>query len=128
LCRDQFEEIGGDPVDARLVQHGRQGARLVVGGQHRASEEPRQVGDLLHQRVKPVEIHLDGVDGILLARKLEQSGRVAARHAGYDCPFACHVALLFRQFRRLGTAADGGRQAIEIQWNFVSRGGRRRAP
>src|SRR5215467_3561065 len=33
--------------------------------------------------------------------------------------------LLFRQFRRLGTVADGGRQALEIQWDFASS---RRAP
>jgi hypothetical protein len=25
----------------------------------------------------------------------------------------------FRQFRKLGTVADGGRQAIEIQWDFA---------
>src|SRR6478672_9148561 len=35
-------------------------------------------------------------------------------------PSPATLCLLFRQFRRLGTAADGGRQAIEIQWNFVS--------
>ena len=58
---------------------------------------------------------LTAIDGVLLARELEQRGRVAARHAGNDCVFACHVDLLFRQFRRLGTVADGGRQALEIQ-------------
>src|SRR5215475_15274847 len=33
--------------------------------------------------------------------------------------------LLLRQFRRLGTVADGGRQALEMQWDFASS---RRAP
>ena len=47
-------------------------------------------------------------------RELEQGGRVAARHAGNDSVLACHVGL-FGQFRRLGTVADGGRQALEIQ-------------
>ena len=90
--RDQLEEIGGEPVDADLVEHRRERARLLVGGKHRAAQQPRQVGDLRHQRVEPVEIDLDRVDGILLERKLEQRGRIAARHAGYDCLFACHVA------------------------------------
>src|SRR5262249_37297711 len=32
------------------------------------------------------------------------------------------------QFRRLGTVADGGRQAIEIQWNLRPRGEHRGCP
>src|SRR5262249_49629063 len=46
------------------------------------------------------------------------------RHAGNDCLFACHK-VLFRQFRGLGTVADGGRQALEILETLQLRG---RAP
>src|SRR6266699_5832893 len=91
-----------------------------VCGEYRASQQAGEIGDLGHQRTEAVEVDLDAIDRILLARELEQRGRVAAGHAGYDCVFACHVDLLFRQFRRLGTVADGGRQALEIQWDFAS--------
>src|SRR6266571_442681 len=100
-------------------------ARLLVGGEYRASQQAGEIGDLGHQRIEAVEVDLDAIDRVLLARELEQRGRVAARHAGYDHIFACHVDLLFRQFRRLGTVADGGHQALEIQWDFASS---RRAP
>src|SRR5215475_13616144 len=100
-------------------------ARLLIGGEHRASEQAGEIGDLGDQRIETVKVDLDPIDGVLLARELKQRGRVAAGHAGYDCVFACHVDLLFRQFRRLGTVADGGRQALEIQWDFASS---RRAP
>src|SRR5262252_11180155 len=34
-------------------------------------------------------------------------------------PSPATVGHLSGQFRRLGTVADGGRQAIEVQWNFA---------
>ena len=114
LVATSLRKLRRDPVDAHLVQHAGEGAFLLVGRKDGTSQQPRQVGDFRHHRVKPLEIHLDRVDGILLARKLEQRGRVAARHAGNDCPFVCHRALLFRQFRRLGTAATVGAKPLKF--------------
>src|SRR5262249_37013368 len=73
-------------------------------------------GDLIDKGFETIEINLDAIDTVLFARELEQGGRVAARHARDDCLFACHVDL-FRQFRGIGTAVDGGREALEIHWN-----------
>src|SRR5262249_166355 len=83
------------------------------------------IGGLGHECIEGVQVALDAIDLVLLAREFEQRGRIAAGHAGYDRVFACHVDFFFRQFRRLGTVADGGHQAIEIQWDFASS---RRAP
>jgi hypothetical protein len=37
-----------------------------------------------------IEILFDGVDGLIVACKLEQGGGVTASHTGDDWIFACH--------------------------------------
>ena len=115
LVATSLRKLAASPPMPGLVEHRRR-ARCVCSSAEKTgtAHQPRQVGAFRHQRVEPLEIRLHRVDGILLARKLEQRGRVAARHAGYDCPFVCHRALLFRQFRRLGTAATVGAKPLKF--------------
>ena len=91
---EQFEDIGGEPLDARPVKHARQRACLLLGGEYGAPQQASQIGDLIHKGFEPIEINFDPIDTVLFARELEQGGRVAARHAGYGCMFACHVDAL----------------------------------
>ena len=44
-----------------------------------------------NERVEAIKIGLHGVDGIGVAREIEQRGRVAAGHAGHKVFFACQV-------------------------------------
>ena len=53
--------------------------------------KPVEVGIFGDERVEALEVGLDRVDRIRLARQIEQRGRVAAGHAGYDGFFACQV-------------------------------------
>ena len=103
--RHQLEEVGREPADADLVEHGGEGRDLLLGGEHRAAHQAREVGTVGDQRLEPLEIGLDGVDGILPERKLEQRGRIAARHAGRTSRLRLPRRLLFGQFRGLGTVA-----------------------
>src|SRR5262245_1936678 len=123
-CHHQ-QELGGDPRNAGAREHRGERPHLVLGREYRAAHQAVQIGTLGNERIEAVEIRLHPVERVLLERELEQCGRIAACHAGNDCAFACHVVSSFGQFRGLGTVADGGRQALEMQWDF---GLPRRAP
>src|SRR5262249_28292158 len=112
----QFEDIGGKPIDARAVKNARERACLLLGGEDGAPQQTRQDGALCERGLKTTETTLDAMVPFCSARGAKKGGAVGARHARDDCLFACHVDL-FRQFRGIGTAVDGGREALEIQWN-----------
>ena len=105
--RDDLEEARREPLDAGLVEHGRQRPGLLLGGEDRAAHQPLQIGTLGDQRVETVEIGFDRVDGMLFERQLEQCGGIASCHAGYDRFVACHVQFSSGQFRRLGAHTIG---------------------
>ena len=94
--RHHQQEALGEPADAGLVEHRRKRPGLLLGGENGAAHQPLQVGALGNQRVETIEIGTHGVERMLLERQLEQRGRIAARHAGYDGFLACHDDQLFR--------------------------------
>ena len=51
-----------------------------------------KIGAFGNERVEAFEVRFHRVDRIRLAGEIEQSGRIAARHAGDDGFFACHFA------------------------------------
>ena len=89
--RHHAQEIRSDPLDAGLVEDRGKRLGLVVCGKHRRAHQARQVGIGRDETVKRLEIGLHLIDGAGLARQLEQSRRIAPRHAGNDAAFACHA-------------------------------------
>src|SRR6185312_13444901 len=87
----KLQELRGDPADAGLSEHCGERARLFVGAEHGAAHEPREIGTLRNEGVEARQRGIDRIEGVGLERKLEQCGRIAARHAGYGPFLACHV-------------------------------------
>src|SRR4029079_9293466 len=70
--------------DTGAVEHRGERLQLLVSGKCPAPHQPAEVGALRDQRIETFEIGLDRVDRLRLAGEVEQRGRVAAGHAGYE--------------------------------------------
>ena len=107
-----LRNFAASPPIAGALEHRRQRLQLLVGGKHRAAHQPQQIGAFRDQRIEAIEIRLDGVDRVRLAGEIEQRGRVAARHAGYDGVFGCQIVLLVAclELLRKGAAGAGSRR------------------
>ena len=91
---DKQEEIPGQTLDLELLQDGGERAALLLGGEDRALDEPRQVLDGVERFVETGEIDVDLLERVALKGKLEQSGRIAARNAGTGLYLSCHLKRL----------------------------------
>ena len=111
---DDAQEVGGDALDAGLVEDGAERGQLLVGAEHRAAHQAGKIGVAGNQRVERVEILLDRIGRLLFERELEQGVGVAARHAGNDGVFACHLdALLVNSLHRPGAFPERRRKSLE---------------
>ncbi len=81
---DHAQEVGGDALDAGLVEDGAERGELLVSAEHRAAHQPGEIGVAGDQRVERVEVVLDRIGRLLLERELEQGVGVAARHSRND--------------------------------------------
>ena len=88
----ELQELRRQPADPGAVEHRRKRLQLFPA-ENTGLRTTRQIGAFGHQGVETIEIGLHGVDGPALARKLEQGGRVATRHAGNDRSFASNSRL-----------------------------------
>ena len=81
--RDQFEEFRRQAADPGPLQHRGQRPRLLVGGEHRAADQPQQVRAFRNKRVEALQrwadAELRSVNGqieFLLRRTLQEAGRL----------------------------------------------------
>ncbi len=87
---DDAQEVCGKPCDAGLGGDCQQCLELLIGAEYRAAHQAIEIGAAIRKRVKLIEVLFDGVDGLIVACKLEQGGGVTASHTGDDWIFACH--------------------------------------
>ena len=117
------EEIGREAADAGLVEHGGERLGLLLGGEHRAAHQARQIRAFGDQRVEALEIGLARRRRLRFERELEQRGRVTPRHAGNDrsSPATSRtLGVLLPRCRSLACSASsalarGSAQALGIQ-------------
>ncbi len=116
--RHQLDEFCCKPADPGALKNRRQRLQLLIGGKHRAANEPHQVRALGDQRIEAIEVRFHRVDRVAVARQIEQSGGIAARHAGYDGFFACQVCFSSparELFRKGATGAGSRRKPLGIK-------------
>ena len=77
----QLEEFCGETADAGLVEDRGERLGLLVSGENRTADQPREVGAVVDHRAEAVEIGLHGIDFLLFERELEQRGCVTARYS-----------------------------------------------
>ena len=119
--RHHLQEFGREPADADLVEDGGERVELLLGGEHRAADEAIEVGAVGHQRVEALEVALDGIDGILGERQLEQSGRVTARHPGDDSVLRLPRRILFRAIPQARhTSPTAVAKPLKFKWDLPS--------
>ena len=112
-------KLGREPADAGLVEHALQRLDLLLGGEHRAAHQPLQIGAFGDQRVETVEVGLDRVERMLpSSASSNKRGRIAARHAGYDGFFACHVDLLSGNSAGSAPSRTAGAKPLKFKWDF----------
>src|SRR5262249_14699811 len=115
-CND-FEEVGGQSLDVRFGENGRQGLELLIGIKCRTADKTIEIGTLRYERIKLIEILFDGIDGLVVECELEKSGGVAASHSRDDRIFACHSDA--RCLRYSQAAVAGGRhKPLEFKREF----------
>src|SRR5690606_20581654 len=90
ICRNDFQEVSDDAGDASLGGNRRDGALLFVRGKDRARDEALEIGALIQQGLKPIEIRADRIDRPSLAGKLEKRGSVAFRYTGNQLGCVSH--------------------------------------
>ena len=56
---DEQKEILGQPLDLELIEDGGERAALLLGGEHRALDQPRQVLEGVERLVEAVEVGCD---------------------------------------------------------------------
>src|ERR1700726_4143184 len=120
VARNGQQELRRETLHAGKIKDGAQGTDLLVGTEYRTADQTQEISIAGNERIEPIEIGAHRVHGILLERKLEQRGCVAARHAGQVCLFACHFYYSLGNSAGAGTA-DDGRQALEIRLGLQSR-------
>src|SRR4051794_12424664 len=66
-----LEEVRGDTRNAGLVEYGGERLELLVSSEDGATHHPEQIGALVQQRAKAVEIGPDRIGGMLFEREFE---------------------------------------------------------
>ncbi len=84
LGGDEQQEVRREARDADPLEHGLQGAGLVVGREDGAADQELQVGVGIDQGVEALQIVSDPLDGTRFLGQREQGGGVTASHPGYD--------------------------------------------
>src|SRR5690349_7555938 len=87
----ELEEIQSDRTDAGLLENGHERARLLVGGNHGATDEALQIGALVIELLEFCEIALDLGDRILLLREIKHGRRVPRRYTSQNWFICRHV-------------------------------------
>ena len=83
LPRGDLEEIADEAADAGLVGDGADGARLVLGGEHRAAHEALQVGALVDEGGEAIDVLFDGGQRSGLVGEFEQRVGIALGDTRY---------------------------------------------
>ena len=81
ILGQQQEEIDGDPAHPIARKNRPQRSRLNFGREHRASDEPLQIGARIKQRGKHAEAVLGLVKFAFVAGELKEGVRITPGHA-----------------------------------------------
>jgi hypothetical protein len=77
IGRGDLDDIGDEPADPGLVEHGDNGAALVGGREYRAPYQPRKIGAFGGEVGEAAEILLDVGERFFVERQFEQRVGVA---------------------------------------------------